>query len=178
MVGPSQIKVRGDLATTRLPVDGVPEHITACATQISGSEHAPMRLDGPASKAPESGKIDDSGHTSSEDTECAETDNDPENAALTIGAEASIAVDSVHEIKPVRAMQALKAQLEALEVNAEKIIRNEKTSRVRDKDGVFQPVADEGGRQHMQSIILDVQATSRSFDHDAWNVSLQTTIAG
>ena len=41
----NNIKVRGDLATTRLPVDGVPEHITACATQISGSEHAPMRLD-------------------------------------------------------------------------------------------------------------------------------------
>ena len=72
---------------------------------------------------------------------------------MATGAEASIAVDSVHEIKPVRAMQALKAQIEALEVNAEKIIRNEKTSRVRAKDGVFQPVADEGGRQHMQCIM-------------------------
>ena len=52
-------------------------------------------------------------------------------------------------------------------MNAEKRIRNEKTSRVRDKDSVFQPVADEGGRQHMQSIILDVQASSRFFDHDS-----------
>ena len=34
---------------------------------------------------------------------------------LATGAEASIAVDSVHEIKPVRAMQALKAEIEALE---------------------------------------------------------------
>ena len=66
----NNIKVRRDLATTRLPVDGVPEHITVCATEVAGSEHAPMRLDGPASKAPESGKVDDSGHTSSEDTEC------------------------------------------------------------------------------------------------------------
>ena len=64
-------------------------------------------------------------------------------------------------------MQALKAQLQALESNAEKIIRNEKTAMVKDKDGVLQPVADAGGRQHMQSLILDVQATSRSFDHDA-----------
>ena len=61
----NNIKVRPDLATTRLPVDGIPEHITACATQVSGSEHAPMRLDGPASKPPDSGKVDDSGHTSS-----------------------------------------------------------------------------------------------------------------
>ena len=66
----NNIKVRRDLATTRLRVDGVPEHITVCATEVAGSEHAPMRLDGPASKAPESGKVDDSGHTSSEDTEC------------------------------------------------------------------------------------------------------------
>ena len=44
----------------------------------------------------------------------------------------------------------------SVHLQAEKFIRNEKTSRVRDKDGVFQPVADEGGRQHMQSLILDV----------------------
>ena len=139
------INVRRDLATARLPIDGVPEHITACATQVSGSEHAPMRLDGPASRAPDSSKVDDGGHTSSEDTECEQSDNDAENASCTTGAEASIAVDSVHELKPVRAMQALKAQLQALESNAEKIIRNEKTARVKDKDGVLQPVADAGG---------------------------------
>ena len=46
------IKVRRDLAETLLPLDGIPEHITACATKVHGSEHAPMRLDGPASKAP------------------------------------------------------------------------------------------------------------------------------
>ena len=64
-------------------------------------------------------------------------------------------------------MQALKAQMQALESNAAKIIRNEKLARVKDKNGVFQPVVDEGGRQHMQSLVLDVQATSRSFTHDA-----------
>ena len=64
-------------------------------------------------------------------------------------------------------MQVLKAQLEALQTHAEKIIRNEKMARVKGHDGVLQPVADEGGRQHMQSLILDVQATSRSFDRNA-----------
>jgi hypothetical protein len=96
------VKVRHDLATARLPINGIPEHITACATQVSGSEHAPMRLDGPASKAPDSGKVDDNGQTSSEDTGSEDSDHDPENASLTPGAEATIAVDSLHEIKPVR----------------------------------------------------------------------------
>jgi hypothetical protein len=112
----SNVKVRHDLASTRLPVDGIPEHITACATQVSGSERAPMRLDGPASKAPDSGKVDDGGQTSSEDkedTECEECNNAADDASFTAGAEASIAVDSVHEIKPVRQMQALRAQLQA-----------------------------------------------------------------
>ena len=128
-----------------------------------------MRLDGPASKAPDTGKVEDSGHTSSEDSGSEKGDSEPENACQTAqdGAEATIAVDSTHEIKPVMAMQALKAQMQALESNAAKIIRNEKLARIKDKDGVFQPVADEGGRQHMQTLILDVQATSRSFDHDA-----------
>ena len=163
----SNIKVRQDLATTRLPLEGIPEHITSCATQISGSERAPMRLDGPASKAPDSGKVDDSGQTSSEETEGEESNDDPENTSSATGAEASIAVDSMHDIKPVRAMQALKAQMEAIQTHAEKIIRNEKMARVKGHDGVLQPVADEGGRQHMQSLILDVQATSRSFDRNA-----------
>ena len=126
-----------------------------------------MRLEGPASKAPDSGKLDDGGQTSSEDSGSEKCDSDPENASLTCGAEASIAVDSLHDLKPVNAMQALKAQMQALESNAAKIIRNEKLARVKDKNGVLQPVVDEGGRQHMQSLVLDVQATSRSFTHDA-----------
>ena len=147
----NHVSLRHDLALTRLPVDGVPQHVSACATQISGSEHAPMRLEGPASKVPDSGQLDDGGHTSSEDSGSEKCDSEPENASLTCGAEASIAVDSLHDLKPVNAMQALKAQLQALESNAAKIIRNEKLARVKDKNGVFQPVVDEGGRQHMQT---------------------------
>ena len=58
-------------------------------------------------------------------------------------------------------------RLEALESHADRIIRNEKTAKVKDKDGVLQPVVDEGGRQVMQSLILDVQQTSRKFDQDS-----------
>ena len=133
----SNIKVRQDLAATRLPLEGIPEHITSCATQISGSERAPMRLDGPASKAPDSGKVDDSGQTSSEESEGEESNDDPENTSSATGAEASIAVDSMHDIKPVRAMQALKAQMEAMQTHAEKIIRNEKMARVKGHDGII-----------------------------------------
>ena len=35
----SKAIVRHDLATTRLPLDGIPEHIIACATQVSGVEN-------------------------------------------------------------------------------------------------------------------------------------------
>jgi hypothetical protein len=56
---------------------------------------------------------------------------------------------------------------EALHTNAEKIVRNEKTAKVKGKDGALQPVADEGGREHMQSLILDIQGTARSFDTNA-----------
>ena len=64
-------------------------------------------------------------------------------------------------------MQALKAHMGAVQTHAGKISRNEKMARVKGKDGALQAVADEGGRQHMQSLILDVQATSRSFDRNA-----------
>ena len=52
----SHVKVRHDLSITRLPVDGIPEHILRCATEVSGSERAPRRLDGPASNVPDVGK--------------------------------------------------------------------------------------------------------------------------
>jgi hypothetical protein len=164
----SNVKVSHELAIARLPVDGIPEHITVCATMVPGSERTPMRLDGPASKAPEKGIVHDDGQTSSEDdTECEEGNNAAEDASFTAGAESSIAVDSVYEIKPVRQMQALKAQLDSLHRNAEKIIRNEKTARIKGKDGKLQPVPDEGGRENMQSLILDVQGTASSFDSNS-----------
>jgi len=76
-------------------------------------------------------------------------------------------VDPIHDVKPVKMMQALQGNIDALQMHAATIIRNEKTAKIEDRHGVLQPVPDEGGRQCMQSLILDVQSTVRSFDEAA-----------
>ena len=86
----SHAQVRRDLSMTRLPVDGIPEHILRCATEVSGSARAPRHLDGSASNVPEIGKLEDAGQTSSEDSTGEESQNDPEDAGVTAGAEASM----------------------------------------------------------------------------------------
>jgi len=67
----------------------------------------------------------------------------------------------------VKMMQALRANIEALQSHAATILRNEKTARVQSRDGSLQPVTDEGGREHMQALILDLQSTARTFDDKA-----------
>ena len=37
----AHVAVRPDLASSRLPVEGVPEHIIACAHEVEGSEKSP-----------------------------------------------------------------------------------------------------------------------------------------
>ena len=57
----SNAQVLHDLAAARLPRVGVPEHISACAREVDGSERAPVHLQGPASRAPETGRDDEAG---------------------------------------------------------------------------------------------------------------------
>ena len=57
----SNVQVRHDLAATRLPRVGVPEHISACAREVDGSERAPTHLQGPSSRAPETSCDDEAG---------------------------------------------------------------------------------------------------------------------
>ena len=116
---------------------------------------------GPASRAPEVGKAEEAGD---------ESDAEPSDCELSAAAhahvdvaEASIAVDPVHNAKPVQMMQALQANLEAMQSHASKIIRNEKSAKIEDSSGILQPVADEGGRQCLQSLTLDVQSAASSF---------------
>ena len=90
--------------------------------------------------------------------------------------ELSIAVDPVHDVKPVKMMQALRANIQALQNHAATILRNERTARVQSKDGSLQPVADEGGREHMQALILDLQTTARTFDDKA-KASIERAVA-
>lgn len=92
-------------------------------------------------------------------------------------AETTVAVDPVHHVGPVRMMQALQGTLETLQEQAACIAKNETTPTVADSNGALQPVADDGGRHTMRSMVLDVQTAARSFDERA-QVVLETAQAG
>ena len=79
-------------------------------------------------------------------------------------AESTVALDPLLHVAPVRMMQALQGTIEAVTAHAAQIARNERKAQVADKDGVLQPVADEGGRHSLKSMVLDVQQVVRSFD--------------
>ena len=74
-------------------------------------------------------------------------------------------------------MQALQGNIMALQEHAAKIIANEKAAKIEDRNGVLQPVPDEGGRQQMQSLVLDVQTTARVLGEGAKD-SIEAAIAG
>ena len=77
-------------------------------------------------------------------------------------AESTVAVDPLHDVQPVRKMQALQAKIQALSTHAKDIAKNENKAQIVDNDGVLQPVVDEGGRHCMKSLVLDVQQVARS----------------
>ena len=122
---------------------------------MEGSDRAPVRLQGPASRAPELGTIEEVGEDSESSADDCETTaaNDTDEPALEYMhesiAENTVAVDPVHDVTPVRLMQALQGSINALQSQAARIIKNEKTPTVVDNDGVLQPVVDEGGRHDM-----------------------------
>ena len=106
------MSVRDELAATRLPEDGVPEHIQSCLQPVDGADKAPVRLLGPASRAPEVGRDDEAGEESEEEQEAdkdGESAEQPDMAYLHENvAETTVAVDPVHHVGPVRMMQALR----------------------------------------------------------------------
>ena len=74
--------LRKDLAVTRLPEDGIPNHVHCCAQHVEGSDKATVRLDGPASKAPEISKGNKMGGESEESDDATPIDSstaEPEN---------------------------------------------------------------------------------------------------
>ena len=96
-----------------------------------------MHLQGPASRAPETGRDDEAGDASEEhsgDEDCGDKHRDGPGDDK---AEASIAVDPIHEVQPVKMMQALQGNIEALQNHAATIIRNEKMRRSRTGTGFF-----------------------------------------
>ena len=170
----SQVSVREELAATRLPEHGVPDHIQSCLQAVDGADKAPVRLLGPASRAPEVGRDDEAGEESEEEQEAdkdGESAEQPDMAYLHENvAETTVAVDPVHHVGQVRMMQALQGTLEALQEQAARIAKNEETPTVADSSGALQPVADEGGRHTMRSMVLDLQSAARSFDVQAQGV--------
>ena len=57
------VTLRDDLAETRLPEDDIPEHISCCTQYVDGADKAPVRMSGPADRAPEVGKNDEAGQS-------------------------------------------------------------------------------------------------------------------
>ena len=143
----------------------------------TAAQNASQRLRWP----PEVGREDDAGEESEEDQE-ADSDGapaeQPDLAYLHENvAETTVAVDPVHHVGPVRMMQALQGTLQALQEHAARIAKNEETPTVADSSGVLQPVADEGGRHTMRSMVLDLQSAARAFDVQA-QVVLEKAQAG
>ena len=134
-------------AAARLPAHGVPAQVSACAQEVEGSQNAPVRLQGPASKVPDVGKLPDAGGESEEESESDHAHDATVAEEHLQAAEVSIALDPVHDLQPVKMMQALQGNIDALQSYAAKVLRNEKQARIQDKDGVLQPVVDEGGRE-------------------------------
>ena len=62
-----------------------------------------------------------------------DSESDHENIA-----ESTIALDPLHDVAPVRMMQALQGTIDAVTKHAAQIARNERTKKVADKDGVLQ----------------------------------------
>ena len=178
----AHVALREDLATTRLPEDGIPDHILLCTQHVDGAEKAPVAMLGPASRAPELGKDEVAGEGSDrsdddgddEDVDAAQLDTDYVHDNV---AESTIALDPVHDVAPVRMMQALQGTIEAVSAHAMQIQKNETNAQIADHNGVLQPVVDEGGRHRMKSLVLDVQQVVSSFDEKS-RAALETAQAG
>ena len=56
--------VREEEAKTRLPQDGVPEHLRKCVQYVQGASKAPVRMSGPAARAPDVGNNEEAGEES------------------------------------------------------------------------------------------------------------------
>ena len=141
----AHVSVWDDLAATRLPEDGVPEHAQCCMQSVEGVDKAPVRLLGPASRAPEMSREEEAGDESegksteeSDKGEHQPGDPDVEYTQENV-AEITVAVDPVHEVGPVAMMQALQGTLGALQEQAARIAKNENSPMVADSSGALQP---------------------------------------
>ena len=158
----AHVRIREDIADTRLPERGVPEHILACAVEVEGAQHAPARLDGPAARAPERGRHDEAGDESDDVDDEAEGEGIVRAAAEEDVPEDAIAVDPAQDVGPVKKLRALQVRIEQLQEHARTVAANERAAMVEGADGALQPVVDEGGRDVVRTMVLDLQNTAGS----------------
>ena len=88
-----------------------------------------------------------------------------------------MAADPVHQVGPVQMMHSLQGTRRVLQEQAARIAQNEKTTTVANISGALQPVADEGSRHTLRSMVLDVQSAARAFDERS-QVVLERAQAG
>ena len=76
----AHVTIKEEEAKTRLPQDGVPEHLRKCVQYVEGARKAPVRMSGPASRAPEVGNNEEAGEESDRsDGPCPFTDEVPQS---------------------------------------------------------------------------------------------------
>ena len=178
----AHVKINEEASANLLPDEGVPLHVSCCTEQVEGSSNAPVRLLGPASRAPETSRLHDAGEDSEgSDKEVGGAEQPADGPSCTrtdeeMCAETVIAVDPVHDANPVRKLQALKGTIETLENQAKEVLRNESRATVADSSGILHPVTDEGGRDVVQSLVLDVQHVAKAFDERTQHVLEQSQL--
>ena len=98
----------------------MPEAVNACGMDVDGADKAPTHLTGPASRQPEVANKEEIGDESedSEEDPDATTDKDAAPApsddyTYDNVAEATVALDPNHNLKPVETLLALQARLDA-----------------------------------------------------------------
>ena len=122
----ARVALKEEGATSRLPSDGLPEHISSCVQRVQGSDQAPVQLIGPASRAAEVSRAEGAGDESEEGTasepeaEVGASQPDSEHLHESV-AVSIVAVDPVHDVAPVQVMQALAAKPTAVQEQAEQI---------------------------------------------------------
>ena len=92
---------------TRLPENGIPDHVHCCAQHVEGSDKTLVRLVGPASKAPEISKGDEMGEKFEESDDATPIDAstaEPEYYFRDNSGESTVALDPVYDVAPVKMM--------------------------------------------------------------------------
>ena len=102
---------------------------------------------------------------------------EPEDYYRKNSGERTVALDPVHDVAPVKMMQALQGIIPTLQTHAAQLAKNEKIIPIDDNNGVFESVVVEGGRHIVNSLVFDIQSVVRSFNENT-QAQLENAQAG